>query len=74
MINLIKNKEVMFGVGPFVITRERAKVINYTNPMDIVGYTYLYNRPRPVTRATLFLKPYKRIVSHSIQLLESFEC
>ena len=64
MINLIKNKEVMAGVGAFVISRERSQVINYTNPMDIVGYTYMYDRPKELSRALLFVRPFKKIVSH----------
>ena len=64
MIGMIREKKVMVGVGAFVNTPKRSHAVNFTLPMDYVGYTFMYERPKELSRKFLFAKPYKRHVRY----------
>lgn len=47
-----------FAAAGFTVTAERMSVINFTTSLDVQPYTFLFARPKQISRASLFIQPY----------------
>lgn len=62
MIKQVMDKEVMFAAAGFAVSTERLQVVNFTKSIDVQPYTFMYRRPTELSRAVLFIDPFKPIV------------
>lgn len=60
---MVHNKSVAMGACAFTVTEQNKKIINFTNPISIQSYTFLVARPRELSRALLFISPFRGNVS-----------
>ena len=72
MIGMVNRSEVMVGVAAFNINDNRSEVVKFATPMDIIGYTYMYERPKELSRALLFVRPFRKTVTIHLQYNEDF--
>jgi hypothetical protein len=62
LLNTQERKEVVLAAAPFTINTEPLDVINFTYPFDIQPYTFMYRRPRELSRTLLFVNPFTPLV------------
>ncbi|XP_050723459.1 ionotropic receptor 93a-like [Eriocheir sinensis] len=58
MMGMVKDKEVMLGVGAFTVSNKRMKVVNFTATIDLQPYTFMIARPQELSRVMLFMEPF----------------
>ncbi|ENN79417.1 hypothetical protein D910_01947, partial [Dendroctonus ponderosae] len=56
---MVHNKSAALGACAFTVTEENQRVINFTDPISIQAYTFLAARPRELSRALLFISPFR---------------
>eukprot|EP00092_Neocalanus_flemingeri_P000465 GFUD01000495.1.p1 GENE.GFUD01000495.1~~GFUD01000495.1.p1 ORF type:complete len:837 (+),score=225.49 GFUD01000495.1:88-2598(+) len=62
MIKQVMDGEVMMAAAAFSISHERQQVVNFTMPLDLQPYTFMYRRPTELSRAVLFIDPFTPLV------------
>lgn len=62
MIKQVMDKEVMMAAAAFSISHERQQVVNFSMPLDLQPYTFMYRRPEAQSRAVLFIDPFTPLV------------
>lgn len=62
MIRQVMDKEVMLGAAAFTVSHERIQVVNFTVPIDVQPYTFMYRRPTQISRAGLFFAAFTPMV------------
>ncbi len=50
--------QVEFAAAGFTVTPDRMSVVNFSMSIDIQPYTFMFNRPKQLSRALLFIQPY----------------
>lgn len=63
IIEIIRSKKAIIGACGFTINNQKKDVINFTNPISIQVHTFLVARPRQLSRALLFIRPFTYDVS-----------
>ena len=58
MIEQVIKKEVLLAAASFAISAERQAVVNFTEPLDMQPYTFMYRRPQELSRYLLFIDPF----------------
>ena len=53
----LADKEVGIAAAALAITEERMEVANFTIPIDNEPYGFMYEKPKPVPKQELFMKP-----------------
>ena len=69
MVKQLINKEVVIAAASFAMSHERQQVINFTDPIDLQPYSFLYRRPKAISRAGIFIKPFAPSVWLVVALL-----
>ncbi|KAH1009939.1 hypothetical protein HUJ05_004315 [Dendroctonus ponderosae] len=59
ILEMVHNKSAALGACAFTVTEENQRVINFTDPISIQAYTFLAARPRELSRALLFISPFR---------------
>ena len=62
MIGQLARKEVIMAAAPFNIDSQRQEVVNFSVPIDLQPYTFMFRRPQQLSRATLFVEPFTTLV------------
>lgn len=62
VINMIRRKEIAMTASVYTVTSKGKEVINFTMPIDTQTYTFLVARPKELSRALLFMSPFKGYV------------
>ena len=62
MIGQLISKEVFVAAASFAVSKERQDVVDFTFPIDLQPYGFLYRRPKEITRAGIFIKPFSPFV------------
>ena len=62
IVEQVQLHEVLIGVGAFPLDLKRSQVVHHTAAIDYVGYTFMYDRPRVKNRATLWTRPFTKLV------------
>ncbi|XP_049784835.1 ionotropic receptor 93a [Schistocerca cancellata] len=57
-IETVAQKRVFIGAAAFIINDARKLKVNFTFPLGTVTYTFLSARPRELSRAGLFIRPF----------------
>ena len=63
MLNQLQNNDVFMAVTPFVITEELAKIVTFSDAIDLQQYTIMYRRPQELSRTTILIRPLSPLVS-----------
>ena len=50
------------GAAAFLMSEERQRVINFSTPIDLQPYTFMYARPQEKSRVLLFIQPFTNLV------------
>nr|WJJ63358.1 ionotropic receptor 93a [Pachyrhinus yasumatsui] len=59
ILEMVHNKSVAMGACAFTVTEGNRKLINFTNPISVQTYTFLVARPKELSRALLFISPFR---------------
>ncbi|CAG9765217.1 unnamed protein product [Ceutorhynchus assimilis] len=59
ILEMVHNKTVAMGACAFTVTEENKRIINFTDPISIQTYTFLASRPKELSRALLFISPFR---------------
>jgi len=62
LIKQVMDKEVVLAAAAFSISHERQEVVNFSMPLDLQPYTFMYRRPAALSRAVLFIDPFTPLV------------
>jgi len=62
LIKQVMDGDVVLAAAAFAISHERQQVVNFTMPLDLQPYTFMYRRPAPLSRAVLFIDPFTPLV------------
>jgi len=62
LIRQVMDEEVLMAAAAFAISYERQQVVNFTKPLDLQPYTFMYRRPTELSRAVLFIDPFTPLV------------
>ena len=52
----------MLAAAAFATTYDRMKVVNFTDALDLHPYSYMYRRPKDLSRTILFIDPFTPLV------------
>jgi len=58
MVEMVRLGEVAFAAAGFTVTADRMSVVNFTLSLDAQPYTFMFARPKQLSRALLFIQPY----------------
>lgn len=58
MISQVINNEVLLAAAAFSVSAEREVVVNFTVPLDMQPYAFMYRRPKELSRYLLFIDPF----------------
>ena len=61
--------QVAFAAAGFTVTADRMAVMNFTLSLDAQPYTFMFARPKQLSRALLFIQPYtpRVLLKQSVQ-------
>ena len=62
MIKQVINHEVTLAAASFAISQERERVVNFTVPIDLQPFSFIYRRPKELSRAGIFINPFTATV------------
>ena len=62
MVRQLVDNEVTLAAAAFAVSRERQTAINFTDPIDLQPYSFMYRRPRELSRASIFINPFTPLV------------
>lgn len=62
IVGQLQRNEVTLGATALVMSNERMEVINFTLPIDLEPYTFMFRRPQELSRALLFVDPFTPLV------------
>jgi len=62
LIKQVMDGEVMLAAAAFAVSHERQQVVNFSMPLDLQPYTFMYRRPTTLSRAVLFVDPFTPFV------------
>ena len=54
------------GAAAFTIAQDRQEVVNFSLPIDLQPYTFLFKRPTEVSKAILFIRPFTNLVCFTV--------
>lgn len=63
IISMIRRKEIAMTAAVYTVTPKGKEIINFTMPIETQIYTFLVARPKELSRALLFMSPFKGYVS-----------
>ena len=62
MVKQLIDREVLIAAASFAVSQERQQVVNFTSSIDLQPYSFLYRRPKEISRAGIFIKPFTPFV------------
>eukprot|EP00090_Calanus_glacialis_P014319 TRINITY_DN2308_c0_g1_i1.p1 TRINITY_DN2308_c0_g1~~TRINITY_DN2308_c0_g1_i1.p1 ORF type:complete len:839 (-),score=174.35 TRINITY_DN2308_c0_g1_i1:100-2616(-) len=62
LIKQVMDGDVVMAAAAFAVSHERQQVVNFTMPIDLQPYTFMYRRPTTLSRAVLFIDPFTPLV------------
>ena len=62
MVKQLIDSEVLIAAASFAVSQERQQVVNFTSSIDLQPYSFLYRRPKEISRAGIFIKPFTPFV------------
>ena len=62
MVKQLIDSEVLIAAASFAVSQERQQVVNFTSSIDLQPYSFLYIRPKEISRAGIFIKPFTPFV------------
>lgn len=62
LIKQVMDGDVLMAAAAFAVSHERQQVVNFTIPLDLQPYTFMYRRPTTLSRAVLFIDPFTPLV------------
>ena len=65
MVEMLRLGQVEFAAAGFTVTPDRMAVVNFSMAIDTQPYTFMFARPKQLSRALLFIQPYTPSVSAS---------
>ncbi|XP_017778842.1 PREDICTED: glutamate receptor ionotropic, delta-2 [Nicrophorus vespilloides] len=60
ILYMVRNRQVAFGAAAFTVTDASKNLINFTMQISTQSYTFLVARPKELSRALLFMSPFKK--------------
>ena len=62
LIKQVMDGDVVMAAAAFAVSHKRQQVVNFTMPIDLQPYTFMYRRPTTLSRAVLFIDPFTPLV------------
>ena len=62
MVKQLIDSEVLIAAASFAVSQERQQVVNFTSSIDLQPYSFMYRRPKEISRAGIFIKPFTPFV------------
>ena len=58
MVEQVRTGSVAFAAAGFTVTADRMSAVNFSLSLDAQPYTFMFARPKQLSRAYLFIQPY----------------
>ncbi|EFX89958.1 hypothetical protein DAPPUDRAFT_309629 [Daphnia pulex] len=58
MVEQVRTGSVAFAAAGFTVTADRMSAVNFSMSLDAQPYTFMFARPKQLSRAYLFIQPY----------------